>query len=104
MVFDWLLIPSLSLSSLPLDENGGWKRFGEKAGEREEVLLTTRRFRFIFHSGDTGILSNSSTAIHYHYLDLSLDVVFASSTKRRQFPLAVINIYILREWIIFYSH
>lgn len=22
MVFDWLLIPSLSLSSLPLDENG----------------------------------------------------------------------------------
>lgn len=65
----------------------------------EKRVLLTRRFRFIFHSSDTGILSNSSTTIHYHYLGLSLDVVFASSTKQRQFPPAVINIYILREWL-----
>lgn len=62
----------------------------------EKRVLLTRRFRFIFHSSDTGILSNSLTTIHYHYLGLSLDVIDeteAISTCSHKY------IYILREWL-----
>lgn len=60
----------------------------------EKRVLLTRRFRFIFHSSDTGILSNSSTTIIIISVYRS-----TSSTKQRQFPPAIINIYILREWL-----